>query len=107
MTTTKSKLTWPFLDAGVRSLGLPRKAAWEYKAEAAVLTVAKRQRYFTTDDVWKHVEKPDEPRWLGHIMRSLKRRGYIKPTQITRKSNQPDNHGRPVRVWESKHARWW
>lgn len=69
----------------------------------AVRTLASEQQYLTSDDVWDVLpfEKPEEPRWMGHVFLNAQGRGLIQPTQIYEPSRQASNNRRPVRVWRS------
>lgn len=54
------------------------KEIWEKKAHDTVVEVAKANEEFTPDDIWDAgLEKPMEARWLGPVMNSAKRNGYI------------------------------
>lgn len=79
--------------------GLPRFT--ENRAYGIIHRLAYSRAYFTTDDIWARIEKPDEPRRLGPLLIRAKLDGVIEPTQITQTSTQGSNHGRPVRVWKS------
>lgn len=55
------------------------KEIWEKKAHDTVVEVAKANEEFTPDDIWDAgLEKPMEARWLGPVMNSAKRNGYIE-----------------------------
>ncbi len=60
----------------------------------------------TTDDVWETLSLMDsapelhEPRAMGPVMRRAVREGLLRPTSIFRPSAMPQNHRRPVRVYE-------
>jgi hypothetical protein len=88
-------------DAGVHS----GKAddAWKKRARRTILEVSADcdpRSGFTTDDVWNVLPRVNEPRVLGTIMRELAEGGFIVRTDTTRASTRPENHGRPVRVWQ-------
>ena len=75
-------------------------AAWE-----AVCIVAAVPGEMTSDDIW-HVlfnwgsPAPHDPRAMGPVMRRAVREGLLRPTSTFRPSDLPQNHRRPVRVYE-------
>lgn len=78
-------------------------ASEEWKAEAlcAVQTIAQQFQEFTSDEVWRYVEKPHEPRALGAVMVHAAKRGWIRKTNRTRESRIASQHRQPLRIWES------
>lgn len=80
-------------------------ADWIEAAYMAVVRIAAVRAAFTTDQVWAEVGSPREPRAMGAVMRRANREGICKPTDRTRASARPENHARPVRVWESLRCR--
>jgi len=75
---------------------------WIDMALAVVRYVAIINREFTTDDVWPYIkESPPEPRAMGAVMRKVLAAGIAKPTDRTIKSDRPDCHSRPIRVWRT------
>ena len=71
----------------------------------AVLDVARRNKAFTSDDVWLKVGKalPSKfvSRLMGCTLGRAKKAGKIRPTPRRIKSARKVCHGRPIRVWES------
>lgn len=77
---------------------------WVDLALAAVEALARVRRTITTDDVWAMLAtagagSPPEPRAMGVVMGSAKRRGWIEPTDRVVQTARPESHCRPVRVW--------
>ncbi len=73
---------------------------WMELAAKAVRQVAGEKRYFTTDDIWKVLEKPREPRALGALMRRMAVAGFIKKTGQYVPTAQVLRHSAPIAVWE-------
>jgi len=79
--------------------------SWKDRALAAVWQCAVRHELFTTDDVWAAIPgdaTTHEPRAIGAIMRNAAARRWIVTTSLTRMSERPECHRRPVRVWRSR-----
>lgn len=76
---------------------------WRKLARLSAIAVARTQKEFTADDVWKALggNKPPEPRALGGIMNGLVIDGYIKATDRVKKTTQVSRHRGLVKVWES------
>jgi hypothetical protein len=75
---------------------------WLGDAYRLARKVAETFRFFTTDDVWKAgLSKPDEPRALGPVMRSLERDGIIEATEHFKNTAQKTRNAAPVRLWRS------
>ena len=74
-------------------------ADWLRKAQAVVRDLAAAGHPFTTDDVWKRVASPPEPRAIGAVVRWAVQAGLIVNTHTTRTSHRAECHGRPVTVW--------
>ena len=81
-------------------------ADWLSDARDAVLRVARRQEWLTTDDVWAVLDAeempPHEPRAMGAVMRQLMAAGIIQPTRDYIESQRLICHGRPLRIWRSR-----
>ncbi len=79
------------------------KDAWTKKALETVVEVAKLNDEFTPDDIWDAgLDKPKEARWLGPVMNSAKRKGYIEKTGRVQPTRQKESHGCDVTIWKSK-----
>lgn len=79
------------------------KDAWIKKALETVVEVAKSNDEFTPDDIWDAgLDKPKEARWLGPVMNSAKRKGYIEKTGRVQPTRQKESHGCDVTIWKSK-----
>lgn len=77
-------------------------ADWTAVAERAVLTVAKRRRFFTTDEVWATgLEPPAEPRALGAVLKRAAGFGFIERTDRFRATRRRSRRGAPVAIWRS------
>lgn len=74
---------------------------WIGKAYKVVRAIAEDHKFFTTDDVWKVLVKPEEPRAMGPVMLSLQRDGIIAPTGHFKSTAQPSRNCAPVRLWRS------
>lgn len=75
---------------------------------AAIETVARRQQYFTTEDIWVEVLKidttvdPKQGSFLGPLMASAAKEGLMRRAKhAPPPSQRPANHGRILRIWES------
>ena len=75
---------------------------WQKRALNAVRYIASVRAEFTTDAVW-HIlgETPKEPRQLGPVMSAAARERVCVATDRTHISTRPENHRRPLTVWES------
>lgn len=76
--------------------------SWKEQALRAVWEVATEEFTFTTDDVWKRLGAPPEPRALGPVMREAEKRGYCEQTDQWTLSIRASRHRAPIRVWASK-----
>lgn len=77
---------------------------WLSSALVAARQVCVDRAEFTTDHIWErlaNVEAPHEPRAIGAVMRRVKKNEWARPTDRTRPSSMPQNHKRPVRIWQS------
>lgn len=79
--------------------------AWLDIAYVCVVGLCRWRSEITTDDVWldlfgRDVPDPHEPRAMGPVMRKAVTRGHLRPTSTFRPSAMPQNHRRPVRVYE-------
>jgi hypothetical protein len=75
--------------------------AWLARAMEVVCKLAAQKDEFTSDDVWRHLESPREPRALGAVMRDAMRERVILRTSRTVESTRGINHRRSLRVWAS------
>lgn len=78
---------------------------WLDTAWAAVQYLCRHNREITSDAVWTYlaafdVPAPHEPRAMGPVMRRAVKEGLLRPTSTFRPSALPQNHRRPVRVYE-------
>jgi hypothetical protein len=87
-------------DAAIDQVDKHMSPLWRAAAEAALMNVARRYKYFTTDHVWDELNEyyPRERRALGPIMLGAT---FILRTEMTQTSNRVVNHCRPLRIWES------
>lgn len=91
-------------DQALQRLEESKNLSWIETAEAVGRDVAKRSAEFTSDDIWKALDKsqrPLEPRAMGPVMMRLRKAGVIVATDRVRKSDLPQCHSRPKRVWRS------
>lgn len=101
LTITADETTVAAIEATARAAN----SAW-YKAAGKVLAeVARKRKYFTTDEVWKALPEDvatPEPRAMGALMQQAAKQGTIYATKRTKKSKRKECHQRPVRVWQSR-----
>lgn len=86
-------------DEAVERVGRNADAEWMRAALSVVRSLAELGAGFTTDDVWRRIGAPREPRALGAVMQQAQRTGIARPTPNYRPSVRPECHARPVRVW--------
>lgn len=72
---------------------------WLRQAQAVVRELAAAGAEFTTDDVWKRLPPPPEPRAIGAVVLWAAQGGLIVNTHRTKTSHRSECHGRPVTVW--------
>jgi hypothetical protein len=78
-------------------------AAWNEDADDAVFGLAKKRRFFTSDDVWlSGLPKPREPRALGPVIARAIRDGIIENTQQYVNTTQVSRNHAPIRIWRSR-----
>lgn len=79
--------------------------SWKEVALDVVRHLAATRETFTTDDVWRELEKHSvsthEPRAIGAVMRSCASSGMIRNTKRAVESTREECHRRPVTIWES------
>lgn len=90
-------------DEGIARADAAAPSDWRQRALAAGRMLARTRREFTTDDLWAVLDgdKPREPRSLGAVMRSLQNEGLIESTEAHVKTERPEAHRNPKRVWQS------
>lgn len=93
-------------DEAIRRVDEAADVAWKQQAHAAIVWLAVHRATFTTDDVWRRLDAleilgPREPRALGALMRTAKRRGLIRPLNRWIQSERVACHRRDLRLWES------
>jgi hypothetical protein len=74
-------------------------AAWLEEAVNAIAYLSEVEDYITADSVWDLVGSPREPRAMGAAFRIAKKQKLIAPTDTYKKSNRPQRHAGPMRVW--------
>lgn len=93
-------------DRGMKQAESNALERWKKLAIESIEKLARRQQFFTTDDVWEHLEmsgcSTHENRAMGSMMRKACNEGWILATDNYIPTRRPDAHRRPVRVWESK-----
>ena len=80
------------------------EAWWALQAER-LFAISHFIQSITTDEVWQALHRagvhdPHEPRAMGPVMRRAVKEGLLRPTSTFRPSAMPQNHRRPVRVYE-------
>jgi len=91
-------------DQALARLEGSRRASWIDIAEQRGREVASLMTEFTSDDIWLALEgsqRPLEPRAMGPVLTRLSRAGVIVATDRVRKSDLPQCHSRPKRIWRS------
>lgn len=91
-------------DAGMKQAEDNADDTWKFLADVCVKEVAQRQRFLTSDDVWRLLKDfpgTHEPRALGPVMTRAKRLGIIEATSEFRNSERVATHASPKRVWHS------
>ncbi len=89
-------------DEAIEIVGDNADNGWMDSARGVIHKLARDMDEFTTDDMWRLIEPPREPRAAGAAMQMAHRLGYCEPTDRTRISARPMCHARPVRIWRSK-----
>lgn len=72
---------------------------WRKAALAAIKTLARSDRHFTSEDITMLVGKPPEPRALGAVFRTAQDMGLIVPTGRFVPAEDPTRHRAPIREW--------
>lgn len=79
--------------------------AWTVEARKAVILCSQNNLHITTDDVWEVLEALDvqthDNRALGGVMRWAARQRIIYPTMSYIRSDRPECHSRPIKVWST------
>ena len=79
------------------------KESWNLNARSIVKGLAKRNVQFTTDEVWRLLERAGdwdiEPRNLGPVMALAHKDGIIKKVNKHKNSGMSLCHNRPKQVW--------
>lgn len=88
-------------DQGIAKVEMGADASWLDQAEAAIRTIARERAEFTSDDVWRRVGKPPEPRALGAVFNHLAKAGVIRRTGRYQATAQVSRHSAPIAIWQS------
>lgn len=88
--------------AALTTVDAAASATWKEQALDAIAYLATTRDFFCADSVWKILETPKEPRALGAVLSYAARQGLIEPTDRYEKSQIPEQHRRPLRVWRSR-----
>ncbi len=75
--------------------------AWREEAHEVVQRLAEERPEFTTDDVWRVLWQPPEPRALGPVMLIAAKNKLIEKTGRQHNSARPVCHAAPLTVWRS------
>lgn len=89
-------------EEAIRTVEKNADDAWKEAALNAVFLVANTQPRLISNDVFRFVEVPREPRALGPVMRRAERIGWIEATDKFILSPAVTRHRAPVRIWRSK-----
>lgn len=79
---------------------------WRIAARAAILREAKFRPEFTTDEVWRSLERDairetHDRRALGPIMNALVRKGLIHKTGRYTQTTRPEAHAAPKPIYKA------
>ena len=89
-------------DKGIALAEYGATQAWRADALNAVHACAQVYAEFTADDVWLILKRrTGEPRALGSVMQSARRKGWIAPTDRFTPTHKTSQHAQPIRVWKS------
>lgn len=72
---------------------------WLDTAAEAIRARVDQGATFTTDDLWRELPKPPEPRAMGAAIRAAVREGLIRKTGRYLPSERAICHGRPIPEW--------
>ena len=82
---------------------------WYDVAKHALSRIAASRPTFTTDDVWRFINRfgssvpaTPEPRAMGAVMRWGRRANLCSPMEEWTPSERKECHGRVIRVWRSE-----
>ena len=95
-----------FAEQAIQRVGLNADQLWALQALKVVEMLSIQRHDFTTDDVWEWMNQlhPEmtthEPRAMGAIMRKASATRLCVPTERYSKSQRPECHHRPLRVWQ-------
>lgn len=81
-----------------------KHAAWIEEAEKTIKAFASSGQPFTSDELWRVLPPPTEPRALGAALGSASRHKVIKPTGRWILSTRESCHNRPIREWIGSQA---
>jgi hypothetical protein len=93
-------------EQAIQRVGLNADQLWALEALKVVEMLSIQRHDFTTDDVWEWMNQlhPEmtthEPRAMGAIMRKASATRLCVPTERYNKSQRPECHHRPLRVWQ-------
>ena len=74
---------------------------WIDAATPLIKQLAESNAMITSDDVWSLIDSPVEPRAMGAAFARARRAGWIVASDMTRRSERPEAHRRPIRLWTS------
>jgi hypothetical protein len=76
-------------------------SVWVVEAHMTIDRLSHRLPFFTSDDVWRELWKPPEPRAIGPVFTAMARDGYIEFSGRYVKSQQVSRHNTEIKVWNS------
>lgn len=80
---------------------------WKDEAYRLIIDVARKNREFTTDDVWSAgLPNTHENRALGAVMMRVAKEGLIERAGHWKKATRVAAHDRPMAVWTSRIFVW-
>lgn len=83
----------------------PNSDAFFRAAAKAIVRIARKQEFFTTDDLWSEIPaeaRPSEPRALGGFITQVAKNGtVIARTDRVQTSKRKECNRRPIKVWKS------
>jgi len=75
---------------------------WKIAATQALYRVALEQSTLISNDLWRYVSKPREPRALGPLMQRGVSQGWIVATPDFKPCPSVTRHAAPARIWRSR-----
>jgi len=88
-------------ERAIEQVDMNADVKWKVSALEAISEVAMANEYFSSNDLWPHLDQPREPRAMGAVIRTAQSLQWIVATTTFITSNRPTQHNQPIRVWRS------